>query len=43
MIEVKVLNGKLNTDSDLFRMPSNDFTDALNITRNNLEIVYNIP
>jgi len=42
MIEVKVLNGKLNKDSDLYRMPSNDFTDALNITRNNTEIVYNL-
>lgn len=43
MIEVKGLNGKLNTDSNQFRMPPNDFIDALNITRNNLEVVYNIP
>jgi len=42
MVEVKVLNGKLNQDSNQFRMPSNDFIDALNITRNNLEVVYNL-
>ena len=41
-VELKLLNGKLNTDNSPYKLPPNDFVDALNITRNNLEVVYNL-
>ena len=42
MVEVKTFNGKLNMDDSPFRLPSGDYTDALNISRNNSEVVHNI-
>ncbi len=42
MVEVKIFNGKLNKDNSEYRLPPNDFTDALNISRNNTEIVHNL-
>lgn len=42
MEEIKILNGKLNLDASQYRMPPNDFIDALNITRNNTEVVHNL-
>lgn len=37
MIEVKTLNGKLNLDDSNFRLPKNDYVDAVNITKDAVE------
>lgn len=37
MIEVKTLNGGLNTDDNPYRLPPNDYVDALNITHDAVE------
>lgn len=41
-VEVKTFTGKLNTDNDPLKLPPNDHSQALNITRNNSEVVHNI-
>jgi hypothetical protein len=33
VIEIRGFNGKLNQDDNPYRLPKNDYTDALNITR----------
>ena len=33
MIELKNFSGKMNLDTEKYRVPPNDFIDALNITR----------
>lgn len=37
MIEVKALNGKLNLDDSLYRLPKEDYIDAFNITHDSVE------
>lgn len=41
-VEVKNFSGKLNLDNSPLRLPPNDHVQALNITRNNSEIVHNL-
>jgi hypothetical protein len=37
MIELKILDGKLNKDDSIYRLPKGDYTDALNITHDAIE------
>lgn len=37
MIEIKTLNGKLNLDDSYYRLPKEDYIDALNITHDAVE------
>jgi len=36
-VELKLLNGKLNTDDSPYQLPKNDYSDALNVTHNAVE------
>lgn len=38
----RTLSGKLNLDTDNLRMPPQDYVDALNVTRNNKDILFNV-